>query len=159
MMGFFCVSKAKSNEEYKKVIKARMNLMVLIFVIGLITLIVSLLAEKIWKVEISEHMIGLYCGVGTGLLVASVILWIKNWMILRNETRLKESRLCNTDERLMEISNKAFRMATIFLVAALYACGIIGGLFYPILVKVLMILICVFLAAYMVTYKIYEKKM
>lgn len=159
MMGLFCASKAKNNEEYKKVIQARMNLMLLLFVIGFITLIVSLLADKVWTVEISEYMLGIYSGVGTGLLVVSAILWIKDKLILGNEAKLKESRLSNTDERLKEISNKAFRMATIFLLAALYACGIIGGLFYPILVKMLLILVFVFLAVYMVTYKIYERKM
>ena len=159
MMGLFCASKAKNNEEYKKVIKARMNVMVLIFVIGLITLVVSLLAEKAWAVKISEQMLGVYCGVGTGLLVVSVILWIKNKLILGNETKLKESRLNNTDERLKEINNRAFRIATIFLLIALYAAGLIGGLFYPILVQVLLTLVCVFLVAYVVSYKIYEKRM
>jgi hypothetical protein len=159
MMGLFCASKAKNNEEYKKVIKARMNTMVLIFVIGLITLTVSLLAEKVWTVKISEHMLGVYCGGGTGLLAISIILWIKNKVILGNEAKLKESRLNNTDERLKEISNRAFRIATIFLLIALYVVGLIGGLFYPILVQVLSILVFVFLAAYVVTYKIYEKRM
>lgn len=159
MMELFCSSKAKNNEEYKKIVQSRMNILLLLFAIGLITLIVSLLAEMVWAVETSEYMLGVYCGVGTGLMAVSVILWVKNRMLLMNETKLKESRLANTDERLMEISNKAFRMATIFLLAALYACGIIGGLFYPILVKVLLILVCVFLFSYIFSYKIYEKRM
>lgn len=58
--------KRKNNEEYKQVIKSKMRAMVVIFLIGAVTLIVSLLAEAMWKVDISAHMLGAYSGVGTG---------------------------------------------------------------------------------------------
>ncbi|MBZ9692383.1 hypothetical protein [Clostridium sp. M14] len=46
MIGFLCKYKANNNEEYKKIIKARMKLMVLIFVIGSITIILSLISKN-----------------------------------------------------------------------------------------------------------------
>lgn len=159
MKGLFCGCSANSNEEYKKVIKTRMKIMILLFVIGNITLAVALLAKNIWTVSINEHMLGVYSGVGVGLMAASVILWIKNKLILADEEKLKKSRLSNTDERIQEISNKALRVGTIVLLIALYALGLIGGLFYPVLVKILLSMVFVFLIAYLIAYKIYEKRM
>lgn len=159
MMGLFCACKAKNNEEYKKVIKTRMNIMILLFIAGAITLVVSLLAEKIWPVSISEYMLGIYSGVGTGLMAASVILWIKSKWILADDEKLKKSRLSSTDERLQEISQKAFRMAASILLLVLYGVGLIGGLFYPILVKVILGMGSFFLIVYIIAYKVYEKRM
>lgn len=159
MKGFFCSCKANNNEEYKKVIRTRMNIMVLVFVTGCITLAIALLARNVWTVAISEHMLGVYTGVGVGMMVASVVLWVRNKLILADDEKLKKSRLSNTDERLQEIGNKAFVVAAVILIIALYAAGLIGGLFYPILVKVLFSMVYVFIIAYIIAYKIYEKRM
>ncbi|MDF2673707.1 MAG: hypothetical protein K0R09_1972 [Clostridiales bacterium] len=159
MKELFCSCKANNNEEYKKVIRARMKRMILLFVIGIITLVAALLPENMWTVSINEQMLGVYSGIGVGLIVASVILWIKNKLILADEEKLKESRLSNTDERIQEISSKALRVAAIVLLIALYALGLIGGLFYPVLVKILLSMVFVFLIAYLIAYKIYEKRM
>lgn len=159
MKGLFCGSKANNNEEYKKVIKTRMKIMILLFVIGCITLAVALLAKNVWKVEISEYMLGVYSGAGTGLIVVSAILWIKNKLILADDEKLKKSRLSNTDERIQEISNRAFRLAAIALLIALYAAGLIGGIFNQVLVEVLFSMVFVFIIVYIVAYKVYERRM
>jgi uncharacterized membrane protein len=159
MKGLFCGYKSSNNEEYKRVLKAKMKIMVLIFVIGTITLITALLAKNMWIVTISDQILGVYSGVGTGLIAVSVILWIKNKLILADDEKLKKSRLNNTDERIREISNRAYRVAGIVLLISLYVTGLIGGLFYPILVQVLLSMVCVFLIAYVAAYKIYENRM
>jgi hypothetical protein len=159
MNGLFCWTNAKNNEEYKKVIRFRMNIMVILGIIGIATFAVALLAEYKWKVSVSEHMLGVYSGAGTGLFAAAVALWIKNKLLLKNEEKLKESRLNNTDERIREISSKAFRTAAAILLIALYAFALIGGIFYPVLVQVLLSIACIFLVSYVIAFKIYEKKM
>lgn len=159
MRGLFCGSYANNNEEYKKVIKTRMDGMVIVFLLGCITLTVALLSNYVWDVAISERMKGVYCGAGSGLIFASVVLWIKNKSILGNDEKLKYNRLINTDERLRDISNKAYRVATAILLVALYVIGLVGGLFYPILVNVLLFVVAVFLVSYAIAYKVYEKRM
>lgn len=159
MMNFLCKYKTNNNEEYKKVIKARMNLMVLIFAIGSITIILSLLSKTVWKVSINTSMIDIYSGFGTGLVVASAIMWVKNKSILKNEEKLKQSRLNNNDERIQEINNKALKLAGIVLLISLYFVGLIGGFFYPILAKVLLIMVGVFFLTYFISYRSYNKKM
>lgn len=159
MRGPLCGCKANNNEEYRKVIEKRMKFIALLFVIGGITLIVGLLAKYVWGVKIEDKILGFYTGIGFGLAGVSIILWIKNKVILADEEKLKKSRLMNTDERINEINNKAFKAASIALLVALYAVGLIGGLFNPILAEVLFILVCVFLLIYIAAYKIYGKLM
>lgn len=157
MNGFFCNSKATNNEEYKKVIQTRMTRMVFLFGIGCLTIAVSLIAKDNKAVTIGDQMLGVYTGVGTGLMFAAAILWIKNMLILKDDEKLKNSRLENADERIQEISLKAFRVAGFALLVALYGFGLIGGLFYPILVEVLMAKVSIFLFVYMIAYRIYDK--
>jgi len=159
MRGLFCSTVARTNEEYRKVVKTRMNAMVILFIIGVITLAVSLLAEFRWTVTINDRMLGVYTGVGTGLSFASVSIWIMNRKLLNNEEKLKESRLSYSDERIKEISNKAFRVAAVVLLIVLYGIGLIGGLFYPFLMKVLGACVGIFVCAYLISYFIYSKRM
>jgi vacuolar-type H+-ATPase subunit I/STV1 len=159
MRGLLCGTTAKNNEEYREIIKFRMNILLLMLFVGIITVTVALLVEFRWSTRANEHMFGVYTGAGSGLTFAAIVLWIKNKKLLSNDEKLKESRLSNTDERLQEINNKAFRTASIMLLVALYMVGFIGGIFYPILFKMLMGIIVVFIVTYLFSYKKYEKKM
>jgi hypothetical protein len=159
MIGLFCGTKANSNEEFKKVIKDRMNKMIITFAVGVITLVVALLAEYVWDTPISEHMLGAYSGAGTGLILASILFWIKNKRMLSDDERIKKSRLNHTDERIQEISTKAFKAASVSLLIGIYMLALIGGLFYPILVTATLPLIFVFIAGYIISFFIYEKRM
>lgn len=159
MNGILCKTIAKNNEEYKVVIKNRIKIMMAMTIIGIITAAVGFGAEFYFKAGINEHMLGVYSGVGTGLFAAGIILWIKNKRLLGNDEKLKERRLANTDERNIEIGNKAFRVAAGVMLVALYATGLIGGLFYHVLVEAFLFIVCIFLIAYLIAYIYYNKKM
>lgn len=159
MKGILCGTTAKTNEEYKKVIKNRMKMMVALIFIGIITAIVGFVAEFYFKVPINDTMLGVYSGIGTGLFAAGIILWVKNRLLLNNEEKLKISRLNNSDERNQEIGNKAFLAATYVMLVVLYATALIGGLFYPVLVKILLFIACTFSLTYMIAFKYYNNKM
>ena len=159
MKGILCRSTAKTNEEYKRVIKNRMKVMIAIIIIGIITAAVGFGAEFYLKVSINERMMGVYSGIGVGLFVIGLILLIKNKFLLNNDEKLKESRLNNTDERIQEIGNKAFRAASYVMLAALYGTALIGGLFYPVLIETLMFIVCAFLLTYIIAFKYYNNKM
>lgn len=159
MKRILCGSTANTNEEYKKVLKSRMRIMVVISIIGIITASVGFWAEFYLKTSINDHMLGVYSGVGTGLFVCGIILWIKNRLLLNNDEKLKESRLNNTDERIQEIASKSFKLAAIVMLIALYSTALIGGLFYPVLVKALLFISCTFLLSYMIAFKYFNSKM
>lgn len=159
MRGLLCGTTARTNEEYKQVVKIRMYRFAGLGLIGAITLVTALLAEFYWKLDVKEEMLGVYTGVGFGLLLASVIMLIKNGIMLKNEEKLKESRISNSDERIKEINNKAFRTASIVMLIAMYTLALIGGLFYPELVRLLLLIVSIFVFAYFVSYNIYNRRM
>ncbi|WP_297424815.1 hypothetical protein [Clostridium sp.] len=159
MKGILCGSTVKTNEDYKKVVKNRMKVMILITIIGILTATVGFGAEFYLNTSISEHMLGVYSGVGVGLFAVGIILWIKNALLLNNDEKLKKSRLNNTDERIQEIGNKSLRVAACLMLITIYVTALIGGLFYPILVEVLMFISCIFLLTYIVAFKYYNNKM
>lgn len=159
MNGIFCGCKAKNNEEYRKVIKNRMKALMGLIIIGIITMTVGFGAESFFKTSINEHMLGVYSGVGVGLFVGGIILWIKNKFLLNDDNKLKESRLSNTDERIQEIGNKSIRIAALIMLIVMYATALIGGLFYQILFQVLILIIFMFIIAYVIAFKYYSKKM
>lgn len=159
MRGLLCGTTAKTNEEYRKVVKVRMLLLTLICIAGAATLVVALLARSYWEVSIAERMLGLYAGVGIGLLVGAFVILIKNAIMLRDEEKLKNSRLNNSDERNQEIRNKSIQFTMAVMLIAMYGVALIGGLYYPILVKIMISMIFLFLLAYMGAYQVYTRKM
>lgn len=159
MKNLFCNTKTKSNEEHKKVIENRMKRFLLICVIGIVTGAVPYLVKIIGKVNVSDHILAFYFGVGTAFIVAGICLWRKDFLLLKSEEKIKEDRLKCCDERLNEIKNKSFRIASYFLLFIIYSLCLFGGLFYPMLTKLGMILIYSFGAIYFIANKIYERKM
>jgi uncharacterized membrane protein len=159
MRGFICSTNVTTNEEYRNVVKTRMKLFVAFIIFGIVTASVAFYAEMNMNVAINEHMLEVYAGVGVGLILVGTMLWIKNRRLLNNEEKLKESRLSNTDERILEISNKAFRVATYVMLIAVYGIALIGGLFYPELVQILLVLVSAFLLTYVIAFKYYNNKM
>jgi NADH:ubiquinone oxidoreductase subunit 3 (subunit A) len=136
-----------------------MLIMAFVGIAGAATLVVALVARNIWEVAINEQMLGVYAGVGTGLLVGGIVLLIKDALLLRNEERLKNSRLECSDERNEEISNKAVKFTLAVVLFALYGVTLIGGLYYPILVKIMTGMIFLILLSYMGAYQFYKNRM
>ena len=128
-------------------------------ILGAITMVIGFLAEARWEVSISDRMLGVYTGFGTGLVIVSILFIVQNIRLLGNEEKLKENRIKNSDERIQEISNRAFRYAGGALFFATYVVALIGGLFYPELIQVLLILIAVFVLTYFGSYIYLNKKM
>ena len=159
MRGILCGTTAKTNEEYKKVVKIRIYRLAGLGLIGAITLITALLAEFYWKLDVKEEMLGVYTGAGFGLLLVAIIMVVKNILMLKDEEKLKKSRISNGDERIKDISSRAFFIASVTMLIAMYALALIGGLLYPVLVKLLALIVGIFILAYLVAYYVYSKRM
>lgn len=158
MRGLFCETTAKTNEEYRIVLKKRMKIMIGMIIIGVITAAVALYADFYMHAKVSQKMLGVYTGFGTGLIVAGIILLIKNRLLINNEEKLKESRLNNSDERVQEIVNKSFKAAACVMIVVLYLTALIGGIFIPQIVGILVIVIFSCLLTYMVAFRYYSNK-
>lgn len=164
MMHPFCMAtKANTNEEYKKILKKRMNKYLLLSLLGLLTIAALTFNTYFLKNTMNDHLHSFYLGLGCGLVLGGVGLWFKTRHTLSDDKLLKESRIKNTDERIQEISSIAMRMATIALLVTTYIVCLIGGLIFPtympILSKVLLAQVSIFLVGYSISFQIYNKKM
>lgn len=79
--------------------------------------------------------------------------------ILKDEEKLKEERLKETDERENEVNSQALKMTAKILLVALYVLLIAGALFSHSLMYVCFGLIILFLLCFAVLKRYYENKL
>ena len=105
MKGFclFGGSKATNNEEFRRQLKAKNKFMWLFIVLGIFSAAVAYYCEFFGEMNVDDYMLGVYCGIGVGLVGAGVALLIRNKRLLKDEAKLKKARLEQTDERNVEI--------------------------------------------------------
>lgn len=157
MKGLFCSEcKARTNEEFRQVLKKRARNLWILFGIGICTAAAGFIAGYFW-VEILPHQIGMVAGIGTGMVLGCTIALLRINGYLRDEEKIKKERLRETDERELEISSKALKATAKLLLAALYIVMIVGSMFYAPCVVVCSLLIVTFLIGYMVFRHHYEK--
>ena len=161
MKGFCLMSatKATNNEEYRKQIQTKNKYMWGLIVLGIFSAAVAYYCEFFGKMNVDDYMLGVYCGIGVGLVGAGVALLIRNKRLLKDETKLKEARLQATDERNVEIGMRAQKIAAIVLLVAIYLVFLIGGVYNPILSKVMSCLICLFIVAYAIAWRVLNQRM
>ena len=151
-------SKIKNDDDYRKVVKLRIKYAVVLIILGIGSFLITLFSEPLFGLSADSHQISFYNGIGVGLIFGGIVLLIKFGRLLKNEQRLRESRIKNTDERVQSISSKALVSAGLILFAAIYIMGLIGGIFYPILIKVMAILVAIFLVSYFVLFRIFAAR-
>lgn len=157
--GMFCGSKARTNEEYRAFLKTKNKWYLFFAFLGIAMAVSAYVAFYLGIGEVTDYMLGVYCGFGFGLCIGFVARFIKNMMLLRDEEKLKADRLKNTDERLEQIGDKALRTTTKVLLIVLLVGGMIGGLFDQVLVKALLVLIWVYCITYIIAFHVYQRKM
>ncbi len=157
--GIFCGTTAATNEEYRKIIKNKNCYLAVLIIVGILIAAAAFIVSEKEITALPEYMLGVYSGAGTGIALAGVILLVKNLILLKDENKLKERRIENADERLLEISNLAIRAAVRVMLLATLAVSMIGGIFYPILVKMLLFIALCFLFSYIAAFRIYQRHM
>lgn len=157
--GFLCVTTARTNEEYREVLKKRNIWLAVLSLVGVLIAGITFYAWNAGMSVLPDYIMGVYCGFGTGIFLASILLLVKNLILMKNEEKLKQSRLENADERYDEINKKAARVTLMTLVLVIIAGGMIGGIFEPVLVKATVFLVDVFAFSYIIAFTYYKRKM
>ena len=159
MKGLFCGGcKARNNEEYKIVLAKRQKRMLVLLLAGLLTVVAGIVYIGVNGFE-DSYSLGFVFGFGVGLALGAALAMLKIRKTLRNEEKVKEARLKETDEREVEVANQALRLTAKIMLAALYVFLIIGGLFWEEIMLVCCILVCIFLLSYEFAKKYYNKQM
>lgn len=154
----------KSNEEYREYLRRQNRIWVVLMIVGALLSALAFGVEflpqvKEYNVVIDDYILGVYAGAGSALFVVGLMKLLINRKLMKDEEKLTEKRREHGDERTREINQKAMQVAALIMIFAMYAISLIGGLFYPVLPKILFVLISVFLVAYVIVYRMLEKRM
>ena len=158
MLGMFCGTNVTSNVENRKYVKKRIIVSSLLIVFGVVTMGVVFMVETIWNMELESYTLGLYSGFASGLIAGGIVLILKNRKLLKEEDKLRQARIAASDERNQQISTQASKIAIAILLTGMYLVMLIGGMWYPILTKMIAFLIVLFVFAYCVAYRIVSKR-
>lgn len=159
MKGLFCAHcKAKNNEEYRVVLRKRLIKVRLMCAMGLSVILVAAVLFHTLLQEAGDWHRGAVYGMGTGLILGSIVAMFRIHRILSDEGRLKEQRLKETDERELEIGNLALRQTAKLLLLVMYILLVFGILISEELLKVCCLLISIFLLSYIGFQRYYENK-
>lgn len=156
--GIFCGTTATTNEEYRKVLKRRNAWMTALTIVGILIAAAALAAESSGTAALPEYILEVYCGFGTGLALAGIILFVRNCILMKDEEKLKQSRVENSDERLMEIGSKASMTAIKVMLLVGTASALIAGIYEPVLIKALIFMLDVFLFSYIAAFAFFKKR-
>ena len=80
--GFLCTTTAKTNEEYREVLKKKNIWISVLALAGALIAGVTFYAWESGLSALSDHIMGVYCGFGTGVFLAAIILLVKNMILL-----------------------------------------------------------------------------
>lgn len=160
MKGLFCpVCKARNNEEYRAILKKRQMRMYWFIIGGIVTEGISLFAYFCPWIQLSDYRLGFLLGAGAGMAFGGMVGLIRIRGKLKDEEKLKEFRLKETDERELELDSLALQGAARILLAALYVLMIFGGVLNNDgLLNVSIGLLAIFLIGNMALRKYYESK-
>jgi len=160
MRSMFCpMCRAKNNEEYREVLKKRRFRFCLFIMAGLATEAVVLYVHFCTGIEISEYHLGFLLRLGGGLALGSVVGILKNCRHLKDEEKLKELRLKETDERELELDSLALRGTARTLLGVVYVLLVLGGvLANDMLMWLSWGLILIYLLSFVLFRKYYESK-
>lgn len=111
------------------------------------------------KMKVDDYMQGVYCGIGVGFICSGIVFLIRNKRLMKDEEKLKEARLQVTDERNIEIGSRALRMAAFVLLIVMYFAFLFGGLYDPMISKLMSCMICLFLIVYAIAWRVLNKHM
>jgi uncharacterized membrane protein YiaA len=142
---------------YEKKTETRLIISVFIFIIGLCAFSVGLYLA-ITKAQHSYIMgIGYLCSTGAALIGIGAVKIFKKLSLLKDETKLKEDKIENEDERNLLLSYKASHYSLIFTAGILYIVTFIVAFINMTILYLLAGIICVLCFARIFLYTIMRK--
>ena len=160
MRSLFCpVCRAKNNEEYREVLRKRRFRFFLFILAGLVTEAVVLYVHFCTEIAVSDYHLGFLVGLGAGLAFGGLVGILKICRHLKDEEKLKELRLKETDERELEMGSLALRGTARILLGVLYVLLVLGGILANNMLLCLgWGLIIIYLLSFVLLRKYYESK-
>lgn len=154
----FC--EVHTDDEYRRFIRRRIALMWMFVAAGVVAVAVAA-AVVVFRKDSADYdyMTGYYTGVGFGLIGAAAVFLIRFYRMLKNDAKLRRSRIESFDERSVEASRRALCIASYAVMCVVYVTCLIVGLFWYPATQILLAYVSLLLIIYFVVYKILMKRM
>ncbi len=90
MKGFclFSGSKVTNNEEFRKQLQAKNKCLLGLILLGIISAAAAYYMEFSGKMKVDDYMLGVYCGIGVGLICSGIVFLIRNKRLMKDEEKL-----------------------------------------------------------------------
>ncbi len=120
---------AKTDDEYRKVLKKRCIGIGFMMAAGVAALIAAAALMKTGKGENDDFLSGVYIGIGTGILVSGIIFLYRVRKMFKNPELLRQRRLKGSDERSVLLNQKALYLSGVFVIIGAYIALLAAGFF------------------------------
>lgn len=152
-------TKAKTDEEYREVLRKRQKRFFILGMVGVIAIMIGLYFSTMAKGPQEDFMSGFYTDIGFGVTVASIVLFWKKRKLLKDAKALRAARLKEQDERVSAITQKALSIAGLGTICFVYAGFLIFGFLDRTVYYTLMAVFWIFVLLFLAFRIFYEKKM
>lgn len=153
--------KQSDNNHFRKKLEKQARLFLCLFPLFVLIGAFGIINEKFYLISTAEidFANGVFTGFGFGGGVVCIarIIYIKS--VLKNEEKLKEERIKNTDERTLQINSKALSITSGILIAVSCIALLVFSFFSEEISLCFAFVIIFFMCAYLITYKILDKIM
>lgn len=150
---------AKTDEEYREVLKKRKHFIYVLMLAGAAAVGVAIcLGLGLFGKE-EDFLSGLYTGMGCGLIAGGIMGLLKIQSVLRDEKKLRQKRLEESDERNIQVTEKSYYAAGIGVMAVGYFVFLFAGFFSMEVFWTVWSLLILYFVLFFICKKIYEKKM
>lgn len=150
---------AKTDDEYRKVLKRRCVGTGFMMAAGIAAFIVAAVIMKSGKGENSDFLGGVYSGMGTGILAAGTIFFFRIRRLFKNPELLRQRRLKESDERSVLLNQKALYLSGVFVIIGAYAAFLAAGFFSMAVFWTIWTIIMVYFIIYLICRNILERLM
>lgn len=159
LKGLIYQCNARNNEEYRVELKKRQRLMVIFLLLGVLTLGTMITLLALHPEHFESYTAGFFSGVGIGLILGGLAGITKIRKTLNDEALLKQARLTETDEREQAISARALHTTLLILLLCIYLLLLLCAFVTIEDVVVLSLLVVIFFVSYLLSRKIYSRRM
>ncbi|MDO5539505.1 MAG: hypothetical protein Q4F83_05460 [Eubacteriales bacterium] len=160
MKDLMCIWKTPLNDkEYADMLQKKIKFSYAVLLFGALLLGMGISNECLTFLNTDSFMDGVYSGVGTGIIAATIRGILKNKKLLKDAKMLHEERIETYDERRIEISQKAVVMTYSIFCIILFAAMLVAGFFNRIIFWCCWMGIILFALVYLTVVRYYNKHM
>ncbi len=150
---------AKTDDEYRKVLKKRSIGIGFMMAAGVAALIAAAVLMKSGKGENDDFLSGVYTGIGTAILVSGVIFFFRVRKLFKNPELLRQRRLKESDERSVLLNQKALYLSGVFVIIGAYIALLAAGFFSMAVFWTIWTIVTVYFIIYLICRNILERLM